>query len=68
MADGNLTIVNVTKVDGGVYACLAKNILGEDSAVAQVIVIDKLKFSLKPPLKVFAIEYGFFYVTLRSYW
>ena len=25
-----------------------------------MIVVDKLKFSLKPPLKVFAIEYGFF--------
>ena len=60
VADGNLTIVNVTKADGGAYACSAKNILGEDSAVAQVIVVDKLKFSLKPPLKVFAIEYGFF--------
>ena len=60
VANGNLTIVNVTKTDSGVYACSAKNILGEDSAVAQVIVVDKLKFSLKPPLKVFAIEYGFF--------
>ena len=35
MADGNLTIVNVTKANGGVYACSAKNILGEDSAVAR---------------------------------
>ena len=35
VADGNLTIVNVTKANGGVYACSAKNILGEDSAVAR---------------------------------
>ena len=59
MADGNLTIVNVTKADGGAYACSAKNILGEDSAVAQVMVVAKLKFTLKPPLRVFAIERGF---------
>ena len=54
MVDGNLTILSVTKADGGDYACSAKNPLGHDSAVAQLIVIDKFKFTLTPPLKVAA--------------
>ena len=54
MVDGNLTILSVTKADGGDYACSAKNPLGHDSAVAQLMVIDKLKFTLIPPLKVAA--------------
>jgi len=56
VVDGNLTIMGVTKADGGAYACSAKNILGQDSAVAIVMVIDKLKFILTPPLKVTATE------------
>ena len=58
VVDGNLTIINVTKADGGAYACSAKNLLGEDSAVALVIVIDRLRFTLIPPLKVVASESG----------
>ena len=50
MAGGNLTILSVTKADGGSYACLATNFLGRDSAVAQLMVIDKLRFTLTPPL------------------
>ncbi len=49
--DGILTIRNVTKGDGGEYVCGANNLLGKDSAVAQVTVIDELKFTLIPPLK-----------------
>ena len=49
---GNLNILNIAKADGGTYACAAKNLLGEDSAVAQVIVIDELKFILTPSVKV----------------
>ena len=56
MVDGNLTILSVTKADGGDYACSAKNPLGHDSAVAQLIVIDKLKFTLTPPFKVAASD------------
>ena len=44
--DGNMSIVSVTKADGGTYACSAKNLLGEDSAVALVAVIDRLTFNL----------------------
>ena len=56
MVDGNLTIINVTKADGGAYACSAKNLLGKDSVVALVTVTDKLKFTLTPPRKVVATE------------
>ena len=58
MADGNLTILSVTKADGGAYACSAKNLLGHDSAVAQITVLDKLKFTLTPPLKVAASKFS----------
>ena len=49
--DGNMNIVSVTKADGGTYACSAKNLLGEDSAVALVAVIDRLTFTLTPLIK-----------------
>ena len=52
-----MDLLDYKTLDG--YACSAKNILGEDSAVAQVMVVAKLKFTLKPPLRVFAIERGF---------
>ena len=49
---GNLNIVNIAKADGGTYECAVKNLLGQDSAVAQVTVIDELKFTLTPPMKI----------------
>ena len=54
VVDGNLTIVSVRKPDGGTYACVAKNLLGDDSAVAQVTVINELKFTLRPPIEIAA--------------
>ena len=54
---GNLNIVNVAKADGGTYECAVKNLLGQDSALAQVMVIDELKFVLTPPGKVLASVY-----------
>ena len=56
--DGNMSIVSVTKADGGTYACSAKNLLGEDSAVALVAVIDRLIFTLTPPIKFVALPLG----------
>ena len=50
--DGNMTILSVTKKDTGAYVCSVKNLLGEDSALAVITVIDRLKFTLTPPLKV----------------
>ena len=52
VADGNLTIRNIAKTDKGDYVCSAKNFLGQDSVVAQLIVIDRLTFTLTPPRKV----------------
>ena len=49
--NGSLTILKIEKADGGTYACTAKNLLGHDTAIAQVTVIDRLKFTLTPPLK-----------------
>ncbi len=56
VVDGTLTIRNIAKADGGAYACAAKNLLGEDSANSLVTVIDKLKFTLTPPVKVVALD------------
>ena len=50
--DGNLTIRNIAKTDKGDYVCSAKNFLGQDFVVAQLIVIDRLTFTLTPPRKV----------------
>jgi len=58
VVDGNLIIANIAKADGGDYACSAKNLLGEDSAVAQVTVIDMLKFTSAPFLSVAVSEFS----------
>ncbi len=58
VVDGILTISNITKADGGAFVCGAKNLLGEDSAVAQVTVTDELKFNLTPPVRVVASLYS----------
>ena len=52
VVDGNLTIRNITKTGKGDYVCSAKNFLGQDSVVAQLIVIDRLTFTPTPPRKV----------------
>ena len=52
--DGNMTILSVTKKDLGAYVCSVKNLPGEDSALAVITVIDGLKFTLTPPLKIAA--------------
>ena len=50
--DGKLTIRNIAKADSRDYAWSAKNFLGQDFAVAQVMVFERLAFILTPPLKV----------------
>ena len=50
--NGNLTIYNVTKKDRGTYICKAENILGSVSATAQLVVIFRLRFKVRPPRDV----------------
>ena len=52
MDHAKMTIRNIAKADSGDYACSAKNFLGQDFAVAQVTVFERLAFVLTPPLKV----------------
>ena len=52
ISNSKLIIYRVTKAENGSYACVVRNLLGEDSAVAQVTVIDELKFTLTPKRKV----------------
>ena len=54
MVDGNLTIVGVAKSDSGAYECSAKNLLRQETAVAILIVIERLRFTISPPLKITA--------------
>ena len=56
IVNGNLSICGITKADSGTYACSAKNRLGDDSAVALVMVINRLQFMLIPLNKVSALE------------
>ncbi|XP_068726157.1 immunoglobulin superfamily member 10-like [Montipora capricornis] len=46
---GNLIISKVVKKDRGTYICKALNILGSTSAVAQLTVISRLRFTVRPP-------------------
>ena len=48
---GKLSMVNVTRSEGGDYVCLARNLLNEDSALVQVIVLEVLKFTSLPSPK-----------------
>ena len=54
--DGNMTILSVTKEDRGTYVCTVKNLLGEEAAFSVVTVIDRLKFSITPPIKAVASD------------
>ena len=58
MIYGNMTIISVTKKDIGTYVCSVKNLLGEDSALVVITVIDRLKFTVTPPLKVAVSDFN----------
>ena len=50
--DGTLKIFKVTRKDGGIYICKAKNILGSVTDTAQLIVYSPLRFRVLPPQQV----------------
>ena len=47
--DGRLSIKNAQKSDSGLYKCEASNVLGHDSAVTQLNVVELPRFTLSPP-------------------
>ena len=56
IVNGNLSIRSITKADSGTYACSAKNLLGDASTVAVVMVIETLQFILAPLNNVTVLE------------
>ena len=47
--DGQLSITNAQKKDSGLYKCKATNILGYDSAVTHLSVVELPQFTARPP-------------------
>ena len=49
LTDGQLSITNAQKKDFGLYKCKATNILGHDSAVTHLSVVELPQFTVRPP-------------------
>ena len=49
MVNGTLKIYNVAKTDGGTYLCKAGNVMGAETATAQVVIFFPLRFKVCPP-------------------
>ena len=47
--DGQLSITNAQQKDSGLYKCKATNILGYDSAVTHLSVVELPQFTVRPP-------------------
>lgn len=47
--DGQLSITNAQKKDSGLYKCKATNILGYDSVVTHLSVVELPTFTVRPP-------------------
>ena len=47
--DGQLSITNAQKKDSGLYKCKATNILGYDSALTHLSVVELPQFTVSPP-------------------
>ena len=47
--DGQLSIINAQKKDSGLYECKASNLLGHDSAVTDLAVVEVPHFTVRPP-------------------
>ena len=54
----NLTIYKVEKKDRGTYICKAENILGATTALAQLTVVSRLQFKVRPPQEVTPGKFG----------
>ena len=53
IVDGNNFMINSPKVsDSGTYLCRAENVINFDTALASVIVVPKLHFTVSPPTNV----------------
>ena len=50
--DGQLSIISAQKRDSGLYECKASNILGHDSALTNLVVLDLPRFTVNPPAKL----------------
>ena len=46
--DGQLSITNAEKRDSGLYKCKESNILGHESAVTQLVVVELPRFTVSP--------------------
>ena len=49
LKDGQLSITNARKKDSGLYKCKATNMLGYDSAVTHLSVVELPQFTVSPP-------------------
>ena len=58
VSDGQLSILNAQKRDSGLYKCQASNLLGHDSVVTDLSVVERPHFIVKPPahLKVSTMQ------------
>ena len=52
MNNSVLKINNVSKEDGGIYICKAKNILGTEEVTIQLMVFPRLRFKVRPPAQL----------------
>ena len=50
--DGNLTIINTTADDSGMYTCEAANVIGSARVMIQLMVLTLPRFIVKPPTEV----------------
>ena len=49
---GELSLINVQKLDSGLYECQASNHLGHVSALTQLVVVKMPQFTVSPPKQV----------------
>lgn len=49
---GELSLINVQKLDSGLYECQATNHLGHASALTQLVVVKVPQFTVSPPKQV----------------